>query len=734
MKKCIVLSVNPEESCILAEREIIKQKRLTDNITALNVNKILGHIHPDEGLRDYFYEIIDSKYLRYISPNINNKPPFLKIKGIRRTKIPNLPNNIESIRKYKVDGVNIGLAALSTAASFSKCTSENTDEYGEYLKSAWSIAHQAFELGVMLKKLNYDEVYIFNGRHAISRPLAEAIKQNKITKVYYYELDYSRTKYLVREDGFHDVKKISSEIKEIEIENSTKEKYFNLLKDGNLNSEYKKIQLSRDDNKEIVIKAKKRLIAFFTSSIDEFFAIKDEDYIIEDFKNQYEIVLYLAKMQKKYNFRLIIRFHPYLKYKHKSWRYEWNFEELINLDVALVYPTDTMSSYALLEKLDCCVTIGSSIGIESVKNGVPCIEIGDNIGNNLGITVSGNNKEKIEEFIKSPWIELNSRKMIDKYGGYQIGNSYIQIFDHRGRKIMNAEKIKYEVSITKYFVNKIKNLINLKFINKIYTFAYFIYVRKKCQNIINKIDSKMPLNGKLKNGYLYINSNEIKLKTEDLKNFTPHKSLELVADDVKVFNDVFDIVIPICLDYLGEDIIIDSMCVTEIKKSDYKSVSANWHTDNVGHNIKIFICLEGDGSVVTKYIPKSNLKKYKANILEDLRMVGMQNRNEKIDEINIIHKTGSFAIFDSNGQHRGGYLDSDSNRKVFEIEISNKNKAQKLKNLAPIGPRSGQNTFYLENDFMEKFKYTKYLDTARLRAIGKNNYIYGEIPTHYVIH
>ena len=733
MKKNIILSVNPDEACILAENNIIREKVSCELVTAINVNKLLNHIHPDQKFLDSIYELIDGKYNKFIKPHINLQPPKIDVNKIQSVVIPKLPHRVEDVRKYKINGINIGLAALSTAASFSKCTSEKTEDYGDYIVKAWELSHKSYVLGMLLRDYDFDEVYIFNGRHAISRPLVEAIGIHRNVKINYYEMDYKRTKFNINSDGYHNISKIASEIAKADIISEHGDEYFSILRNGEINSEYKKIQKSFEYDKKLEIRTHQRLVVFFTSSIDEFFAIKDEACINTEYKTQCDLAIYLAERQTKLNFRLIIRLHPYLKYKHDSWKDEWKFEELISKKVIIISPNDPLCSYKLLDNAACCVTIGSSIGMEAIRYGIPCVEVGETIANNMGITVNGNLRKELDEFLEHPWINLDAKKMNAKYGAYQLAPPYYNILDEKGNE-MKIDEIINKVSPSKRTIKYLKRIVKeTKILNQLYTYAYYYYIRRKCQNIINRVDEKMPLKGRLEFGYAFFEPNEEIFNPNLCEKLIPNKSLELDAEEARMLNNVFDALMPMCLEYLGDQVIIDSICVTEIKKDDYKSVSANWHTDNVGHNLKIYLCIDGDGSIVTKYIPGTNLKSYKASRIEDLRMIGLKNRRSRSNEIDIIHKTGTIAVFDTNGKHRGGYIDTESHRIVLEIELANKDKAEELKNIAPIGVRSGQNTCYISNNFLNEFNYSEYLDRKRLSLFSHDWYIYGGAPTHYVI-
>jgi hypothetical protein len=728
MIRSIIISVNPDASCIMAEHNIIIENSLDENIDAINANKIFNHIHPDARLIDRVYELIDRKFEIFIAPFVR-RVISAKIKNIR--KIPPIPDDINKVRSYKINNINIGLAALSTAASFSKCTSIDTKQYGKYLKEAWIIAHKSYYLGIVLADKNYDKIYIFNGRHAISRPIAEILLSHSKSEINYYEFDYKRESYDLSINGFHDVKLIADKILAANISGQS-EKYYNIISAGTLNTEYAKIQSSFNHNVLIKHNPKVKWVVFFTSSVDEFFAYYDSAKINDFFDSQFSIALYLAKNQTILNFKLIIRFHPNLQFKHESWKEEWNFDQLADLGATIIYPTDTLSSYKILDFCSSVVTVGSSIGFESINRGIPCIEIGNTIGSNMGVTVSGNDLEIINSFILSPWLHIDALKRSDIYGSYQVSPPFKKI-NFKGKNMTQIEIIK-KVSRFKYFIGLLKKaLLKNKFIEKIYSLSFNFYNRVYCTKIINDIDKKAPLKGLLADdGFLFYKAGDKNYNLNCLQLMTSNESIKIEKVQLELFNKVFDDVIPLSLDYLGPDLVIDSIAVTKVSSADYESVSANWHTDNVGHRLKIYLCIEGDGEIVTKYIPKSNLHKYFPNIKEDLRLIGKKNRVEKGGEIDIKHITGSLAVFDTNGLHRGAYLkESKCDRTILEIEIANKNKAIKLINRAPIGIRSGQNTFYIEKDFYMEFKYRDFLDEKRMRKYNDNYFIYGSTPSCY---
>jgi hypothetical protein len=142
------------------------------------------------------------------------------------------------------------------------------------------------------------------------------------------------------------------------------------------------------------------------------------------------------------------------------------------------------------------------------------------------------------------------------------------------------------------------------------------------------------------------------------------------------------------LAYLGTDVRVDIICTTVVPASSevFKSVSGSWHTDCVGHRLKLYFCIEGYGDVPTRYRRGSNRSSYFPRLREQRRHSGQFDFTRRPDEILLKHETGDITLFDTNGEHRGGYDKDHGIRKVLLIEFADRNKSNCLAGRAPIGP------------------------------------------------
>jgi hypothetical protein len=139
--------------------------------------------------------------------------------------------------------------------------------------------------------------------------------------------------------------------------------------------------------------------------------------------------------------------------------------------------------------------------------------------------------------------------------------------------------------------------------------------------------------------------------------------------------------------YLGPSLRLDNYYFHGTTPVSSRSVSSSWHTDNVGHRIKMFITLHSDGETPTAYIPGSNRKLFRMPVAEQLRFFGIPDYRKKRHEELIRHEVGSVALLDTNGLHRGVYEASPFQRLCFVIEFINRKKANALVGRGlPIGP------------------------------------------------
>jgi hypothetical protein len=456
-KKIILLHCNPDDHCVIAEVQLIKKYKLNYIIDSLNLNEISNHIHPDAKIRDYIYEKIDKKYRRLICNEINGADITTKIKINQQNII--IPETVGELRKLKINDVSIGLAALSTAASYSKCASQLCADYGDYLVDALKVAYESYYVGCALINRNYDTAIIFNGRFAISRPISEVLRKSSDINIIYYEFDSQRLQIMESLNSTFTAEEFSKRIlsaKFIDFNNA--HNFFIRKISKNWSQIESKIRSNQIIGKFPEYLIDKNYIVFFTSSPDEYFAIDDKTSLTDEFNSQFDAALAIAKVCADSNFLFVIRLHPHLQYKHDSWRNEWKFDSLEKLNSIIILPNSIYDTYEIMNKSFIVFTAGSTIAIESAYACKPIANVGQSLATHISCAVEIKNMQDLRAFIKDPYIINNAYQSALACGSYFLNQNDTPLnFTMKNNTLIYRSKI---ISPTRYLINIIKNIKN----------------------------------------------------------------------------------------------------------------------------------------------------------------------------------------------------------------------------------------------------------------------------------
>lgn len=251
-----------------------------------------------------------------------------------------------------------------------------------------------------------------------------------------------------------------------------------------------------------------------------------------------------------------------------------------------------------------------------------------------------------------------------------------------------------------------------------------IYLRLK----LTQIDKKSPFKGKLAaNGVasFTISSPSIEalcvLKDQNsVDESEPYGNVSIPSDKSPLIKEIFDVISEEVRLYLGPDAYLDGINWMNVSPKS-KSISENWHTDNVGNRLKLFICVNGDGSLPTHVIPSehripSRSEWFAHTIRELIRWVGYENSSKDIKEITLKHRKGTMFMFDTQLFHRGGYSNGSAQRTIFHMEFSNPEKHKVSR--GPIGSKTF-NSFDFDSQLLDISSFRSLLDPNRLHIIEK---------------
>lgn len=259
--------------------------------------------------------------------------------------------------------------------------------------------------------------------------------------------------------------------------------------------------------------------------------------------------------------------------------------------------------------------------------------------------------------------------------------------------------------------------------------------------VINKFDKTKIFGNKevfnneidgLNNFGYYVFNNALPKKVQSLL-FGLSQEKKLFSQKIIIFFDFFyKNYFSLVQNYLGNDACLILLGLSEQKK-DTASISGNWHTDNWGRSLNVFVSIDSNGLVPTAFIEKSHKKKYFVDINEYLRQVGFKNTVEKKNTILIKHNSNDISFFDGNGLHRGIY-EKDSFRLALNMTFVSYEK------ICNLGLKKIPSFFFLKNskpkvrkvlnehcilhDNLKSEDFLKYPFFKKEFFISKNNHEY----------
>jgi hypothetical protein len=407
-------------------------------ICEINIEKKLNTCIYCIGRRNSGFKMLKGKALK------KNLYQFFDISDYRKIKyLKSSFNNLEELKNYQIDDFVIGQAVYSSIADIKRDCFPNLVDYkveiNKFIKAAGRIY---FCMLNYIKKRNPDLVYIFNGRHALERPVIEACRKSRVN-FKTYEFAYNGG-YVIQENTLiQDIKahiktfhKITKGVDQKLIEKAGRFFYENNigLRQGSISFDKKSFKFVNNKydaldryKKEKVLPRnwdkKKYNIVIFQSS-------EYEDHTAEEFFSHRKVYpnqeIGLKKIATEC-FKRDKSIHLYIKL-HPSYMF-WNVrpKELDNVlgfelpnNVSLILPDSKFDSYHLMDKANKVVAFRSTAAIESAYRKKPVIILEDHIIAKLNSVYLAKNHEDAISLICDK--KLPHRKIDDalKFGFYHL--------------------------------------------------------------------------------------------------------------------------------------------------------------------------------------------------------------------------------------------------------------------------------------------------------------------------
>jgi hypothetical protein len=343
-------------------------------------------------------EVIGSRLLR------NKNFKFINPKKsdlMRKVDVPDFKNS-ESLRIFRYKNYNVGFSVLSSLISFLGSSKPNLDEYKPLLSKMLNSGISTYEycLGI-LDCQKFDRVYLFNGRFVNNRAIFDAAIETK-TPCYIHERGANKYLYTVTPYLPHDFERAKCAMTEAWDNRpvaavETARSFFQHRRGGGEQG-WISFTTSQKQGHLDAANIKKRLIAYFSSSDDEYESVGD-CVKWDRWPNQLSAVrALLSIVRNSPELELIVRLHPHMSQKHKADLQEWVTLELPS-NARLLLPNDKTDSYALIDRADVVVTCGSTVGIESVFWGTPSICLGPSLYSHLDAVYLPKDESELEELL-----------------------------------------------------------------------------------------------------------------------------------------------------------------------------------------------------------------------------------------------------------------------------------------------------------------------------------------------
>ncbi|MDX1903166.1 MAG: hypothetical protein SFU27_03310 [Thermonemataceae bacterium] len=310
-------------------------------------------------------------------------------------------NDIDELKKVKVENFDVGMAVLSTLVSSLKTPYFNLKDYlvyiNESIKTAISVYYAMREY---LKSNKFEYVYIFNGRFFIERAILRACEYEK-QNFYTHERGCDKNHYELFFNTLpHSINYKIGEIKKYwneEINESIRTEKANSFFNNRMNNISRAWVSFLDKQKSHLLpkswQSDKHNIIIFTTSENEYFAIGDE-WKPTIYTNQLHGILELAQSIRELNdtsYRFYIRMHPNLINYPPEYSYTVKQLEQVQDIFEVILPDSEISSYALMQECDKVLTFGSSMGLEATYHGKPSILLSTTFYQSFDITYNPSN-------------------------------------------------------------------------------------------------------------------------------------------------------------------------------------------------------------------------------------------------------------------------------------------------------------------------------------------------------
>jgi len=405
--------------------EVDKYTRIIQTIILNNKGKNIfiaeckGKSHLKNCISNYKAEqykclICREKFKKITNPNI------FKLEYGNANYAPEKFKNIDELKKLTYKEIPIGLGVNSALISILKDYDYDIKKNYQLLNEVINTSKKTIDFLYENKHLNFEDIYVFNGRVSHFNAVVEFSKHFKIN-YYTFEMSRDKQKFLLNKNAlshnseFFNQDLLSSWDKTDSVE---RERIGKLFFSRNFPTNFKYNNYAGNFKKEIPeeIKSLENIFTFFGSSRNEYESIDGwkNDFLTGDDE---EIIRDVCEFFKDNNF--IYRAHPNLKNK-KNTQTE-NIERLKNIkNLYVIDQYSRISSYELIKISEKIIVFASTIGVEATYLRKPVISLGPSKYDFLDISYKPKNILELKKLLFNKELKPRSKEDALKYGHYLL--------------------------------------------------------------------------------------------------------------------------------------------------------------------------------------------------------------------------------------------------------------------------------------------------------------------------
>lgn len=453
-----------------------------------------------------------------------NKFNLIKFTNLNDLKIiQEFQSEFQSINDLKdlyYDKLDLGICVYSSIADINR---EHKPEYknykneiGHFIKSALRIY---FCSNSYLKKRKPERVYIFNGRHALEKPMIAACQKNQID-YYTHELAYNGGYNICKNTQPHDFSFYTKKAEELWNDPNTsariKQKLGRLFFDNKLGHRQGRYTISKSKN-DISIQLnnistldtveqmdilpkfwskKNHNILIFQSSIFEQFTAPDFYKQNSLYNCQIEGIIKIIKhcLNNEPQIKFFLRLHPCFNFWNNKTQELDEFLSLENTfdNLYLIKPYEKISSYYLMENADKVLSFRSTTAIEAAYKKIPSIVLESWAYEGYNCIYKPSSHPEVIELVTNTSLRPKKNEDCLKFGYLQMSYGHIPKYYKRDPNKSYEENwgrfkgYLLEPGFTYKFIIQIlhRNKLNLfhNTLNKIHNLLIYFFHNKKLFN------------------------------------------------------------------------------------------------------------------------------------------------------------------------------------------------------------------------------------------------------------